>query len=82
MKILIVLAFMVVFISVFFILFTSNALGESYLECEGPAQERVCVVKELDAGFTFGVSFILFFILLSFFTMYITFKSLKEEIDA
>jgi hypothetical protein len=82
MNVLIVIAFVVVFISAFFIFFTMNALGERYIVCEGSDSDRVCMMNVLDGGFGFGVSFIFFFILLSFFTMYITFKNLKESVDS
>jgi hypothetical protein len=82
MKVLIILSCIVVFISAFFILFTTNALGERHFECNGPPEDRVCEIKELNGTFGFGVSIIAFFVLLSLSTMYITFKTLKESTEA
>ena len=82
MKILISLAFIVIFISAFFIMFTSSAMGERYFVCDGSGEDVACSVGNLDGGFTFGVSFIFFFILLIFFTMFVTYKSLKQEMDS
>jgi len=82
MKILIVISFVVVFISAFFILFTMEALGERYLDCEDSSGEKACTMKTLDGAFSFGVSFIIFFLMLSLFTMYIIFKNLKDAVDS
>ena len=82
MNILIVIAFIVVFISAFFILFTIDALGERYVVCDDSSGGRQCTVNVTDSGFGFGVSFIFFFMILSLFTMYIVFRNLKEAVES
>lgn len=71
MKILIAIGMVIIFISVFFILLTSDALVRASFQCTADDGESICIYKGITGPGLFGIFIIGFFILIDILTVYL-----------
>ena len=80
MKILIVIAAIIVFISVFFILFTFDTAINRYIECSKTGV--YCSESEVGASLVFGLTIVVSFMLVSILAVYIVIKTVMSDVES
>jgi len=78
MKILISVGMVIVFISVFFVLFILSIITERYIECSA---EGICSLKPPDFLLVICLIFIGLFVLIDALTLYLILNSIKTEVQ-
>ncbi|HJW96660.1 MAG TPA: hypothetical protein VJ485_00685 [archaeon] len=79
MRILIVLGMIVIFISVFFILFIFDTIVKEQIKCMAGFETGACDLKESAQGLIIGLAFIAMFLIIDSGVLYIIIKSIAES---